>query len=319
MKNYKILVTESKNLSEETRNKIKKIGKVDFLETNQIKLKSIVKDYDIIIVGLSLKIDRFIINNAKKLKYIISPSTGLNHLDLEELKKKKIKVFSLSNEKSFLKKIPATAEHTFALTLNLLRNINKASLDVNNGNWNRKKFIGTELFKKKIGIVGFGRIGKIVKKFALAFGMKVYFYDPLVKSSFKDAIKINKLEKLAAISDIFTIHAPSIPKNKKLISKQIFKNFKKDSIIINTSRGDIIDEDQLLCYLEKKRIKGAALDVLNNEYEIIKKSNLVKFAKKNDNLIITPHIAGYTYESLNKTYQFTVRKLEKYLNEFEYL
>ena len=87
MKNYKILVTESKNLSEETRNKIKKIGKVDFLETNQIKLKSIVKDYDIIIVGLSLKIDRFIINNAKKLKYIISPSTGLNHLDLEELKK----------------------------------------------------------------------------------------------------------------------------------------------------------------------------------------------------------------------------------------
>lgn len=221
----------------------------------------------------------------------------------------------MKNEIKFLKDIRATAEHTFALILNLYRKINVASRDVIKGNWNRKNFIGNELLNKKIGIVGYGRIGRIIKRYALAFGMKVYFYDPFVKSSSKDVIKINKLEKLAAISDIFTIHAPSNAKNKNLISKQIFKNFKKDSIIINTSRGDLIDEDQLLYYLEKKKIKGAALDVIKDEYGIIKKINLVKFAKKNNNLIITPHIAGYTYESLNKTYQFVVRKLEKYLNE----
>ena len=102
-----------------------------------------------------------------------------------------------------------------------MRRINKASLDVNNGNWKRNKYIGSELFEKSIGIVGFGRIGRIVKKFALAFGMKVYFYDPYVNKSFKNVIKINKLEKLAAVSDIFTIHATSNKKNTKLISKNI--------------------------------------------------------------------------------------------------
>ena len=315
MKNYKILVTESKNLSEETINKIKRLGKVDFLEINQHKLKSIIKDYNIIIVGLSIHIDKSVIKNARVLKFILSPATGLNHLDYNELKRRQIKIFSLAKEQAFLKKIPATAEHTFALILSLLRRINKASLEVNSGNWERNKFIGSELFEKSIGIVGFGRIGRIVKKFALAFGMKIYFYDPFVNKSFKNVIKINKLEKLAAISDIFTIHATSNKKNRKLISKRIFKSIKKNSIIINTSRGDLIDEEQLINFLKTKHIRGAALDVIHEEYKSLEKSNLIKFAKKNENLIITPHIGGYTYESLNKAYQFITIKLEKYLNE----
>lgn len=315
MKSYKILVTESKNLSNETKKLIKKIGKTDFLDINQDKLQKIINYYDIIIIGLSIKINSQIIKKTANLKYILSPTTGLNHLDIEELKKRQVRIFCLKNEKKFLKDIPATAEHTFALMLNLYRKINLASRDVIRGNWKRKNFIGSELLNKKIGIVGYGRIGRIIKRYALAFGMKVYYYDPYINIISKNIIKINKLEKLASLSNIFTIHAPSNKDNKNLISKEILKNLKKDSILINTSRGDLIDEKHLIYLLEKKKISGAALDVIKEEYNKTINKKLVNYAKENNNLIITPHIGGYTYESINKTYQYVVNKLLKHIDQ----
>ena len=130
MKKNKVLVTESENLSEETKKKIRKLGKTDFLNLDYKSLKKVIASYNIIIIGLSIKIDIQIINQARKLEFILSPTTGLNHLNINYLQKKKIKVISLKAKTSFLKNIPATAEHTFALILNLVRKIYLANYDV---------------------------------------------------------------------------------------------------------------------------------------------------------------------------------------------
>ncbi len=318
MKKNKVLVTESENLSEETKKKIRKLGKTDFLNLDYESLKKVIASYNIIIIGLSIKIDVQIINQARKLEFILSPTTGLNHLNINYLQKKKIKVISLKAKTSFLKNIPATAEHTFALILNLVRKISLANNDVKRKNWNRKKFLGSELFDKNLGIVGYGRIGRIVKKIGNAFGMKTYFYDPYVKASFKNSTKVKSLQELAKISDIFTIHIPSNEKNKKIISKKVLINLKKNSFLINTSRGDLIDEHALIEILKNKKIAGAALDVINFEYGNVINQNIINYACENDNLLITPHIGGYTNESINKTHQHVVEILLDQINAPKY-
>ena len=227
-------------------------------------------------------------------------------------KKKNIKIISLKNELSFLKNINATAELTWCLILALAKNLIGYSEDTSKGNWDRNKFINHDLRNNSLGIIGYGRIGRIIERYAKVFGMKVYIYDKNIKNiKKKKFVSLDKVLKCMFI----TIHIP-LDKNYKFFSKKEFKKIKEKSFLINTSRGDILDERYFFNFLKSEKFNGIALDVLPTDTvwnnKIPKKFSFFKMIKKP--IILTPHIGGNTLETRVKTTKFILNnflKLEK--------
>jgi D-3-phosphoglycerate dehydrogenase / 2-oxoglutarate reductase len=302
-----ILITEEDYFHKSLQAKLAKIGDVQVIKPSA--LKQHIADADIILISLESKIDKPLIDKAKKLKIIGTPTTGLDHIDTDYAKTKGIEVISLKGDIKFLEDIDATAEHTIALLLSLIRKIPSAFNSVLNYSWDRKKFMGSELKYKTMGIIGCGRLGKKVAAIAQAFRMNVIYYDKNPTNGFEFVSKEELLKK----SDIISIHLPLEPQTVNYLSKGEFNLIKKGAILINTSRGKIIDEEVLLEALKNKKLAGAAVDVLateNTEYHP-KTNKLIAYAKEHDNLIITPHIAGTTQESMHMTAEHIVEKVIK--------
>lgn len=252
-----------------------------------------------------------------KLKFIASCTTGLDHLPLEALKNNGIKIISLQGETAFLQDVHATAEHTFGLILSLVRRIPFAHNDVCKGNWEREAWQGSELFGKTLGIVGMGRVGSHVSKFAKAFGMKVIWCDPYIKqappNTIPDYYKVDRtLECLLGESDIVTVHAPLNAETTGMLGLEQFSQMKQGSYFVNTSRGPIVEEGALLTALLEKKIAGAAIDVATGEPDIWEQLRI--YAKTQNNLIITPHISGNSVESRKSTQIFISNKIKEYIN-----
>jgi D-3-phosphoglycerate dehydrogenase len=260
-----------------------------------------------LISNFGIKFDKNLIDKLPNLKMILTPTTGINHIDTKYLKLKKIKLFSLlKNHK--LKKITSTAEHTWALILAISRNLIHYSRDVlENGKWERKKYLNFQLNEKILGIVGFGRLGKMVKRYAKAFNMATLIFDK------KKGIK-NKcsLQKVFSKSDIVTIHLELNSKTRGIISKKIIKIAKKNLIIINTSRGEVIDEQFMFEQLKKNNIKYFGADVLVNDHMWTKKipyKKKVEINKIKNKILLTPHVGGNTVEANKVTRKIILDKL----------
>ena len=272
--------------------------------------------YDAVIVRLGVNYDRICIDLQPRLKYIITATTGLNHIDVPYAETKGISVISLKDEQGFLSGIKSTAEHTWALLLALSRKLPAAIDSVNNGFWERTPFMADELNGKKLGIIGFGRLGKIVAEYANAFGMEVLSFDKN-PSVFKDYnfVKISSLEELLRKSDYVSLHIDWSADNNRFLDEREFTLMKDGAYFINTSRGECINEDALLKYLTNGKIKGAGLDVLDGDSTWSMNSpehhKLIDYARNNNNLIITPHSGGYGKDSIHKTRLFVT---EKFLN-----
>ncbi len=314
---YKILNLEDTNFSPQASSILQTVGQIDNFKSTKNKLNKIINKYEVIIVRLKYQISREILKKAKNLKFILTATTGLDHIDIEYAKKKKIIIISLKGETQFLKSITATAEHTWGVILNIMRNVNSAHSDVVNGRWDRDKFKGNSLKNKTIGIIGLGRIGKQVSQYAIAFKMKVVFYDNnrVIKSTSK--LKRVSLKKLLMMSDIISIHIPYNPKNEKFLNKKLIDLINHNAVIINTSRGRIYDEKYILNRIKAGKIKGLATDVIYNENLIRKKGkNILKNEEiikliKNNNILITPHIGGCTFESMEESEIFIANKFVK--------
>ena len=234
----------------------------------------------------------------------------MDHIDVEYCLKNSIKVISLKGEFVFLQNIRATAEHTILLALSFLRKTKCISDHIDKLKWDRTLFCGGELYEKNIGIYGMGRIGKLVAKYFLAFGAKVYYYDINKNCSTpKRAIKLDTPDLLFSSCDIISIHIPLNKKTYNLVDNKLLDLMKRNCLLINTSRGDIINEQHLLKKLKNKEILGYATDVLSGE-PMIKKNILAKYSNNNNNnIFITPHIGGNTKESIEKTEAFILNKL----------
>ncbi len=236
------------------------------------------------------------------LTHIVCPTTGLNHLDLKFIKSNQIKLISLKEKFEFLEDIHATAEHTIAITLGLLRKIHLATRSVENGVWDRYPYKGNEIYSKKILIIGYGRIGKKVARIFSAFGAKISAYDTDInKIPSEYACNFERSMKTA---DIVSIHIPYNDENKLFINKKLIKSMKKESILINTSRGEVIDQDALVNSLLNRDISGAALDVLWDEPDPINKKLKELVLNAGERILITPHIGGFTNESLVKVEEY---------------
>lgn len=258
------------------------------------------------------KINKEIIDAGEKLKCICTASTGTNHIDMKYANKKNIKVLSLKKYKKILEKIPSTAELAFTLMMVSLRNIIPASESVLKYKWSYLNFIGEQLKDKKIGVLGFGRLGKLFANFCLQFGAKVYFYDPFKKNSEKNIKKVFNLEKFLKMIDVLSIHIHLNENTKHFVNKKIFSHMKKDILIINTSRGEIINEDDLINFMRKNLKSKFAADVISHELGNIKKSKLIKYFKKNKKrFILTPHLGGSTYQAQKIAYFKSLESLIK--------
>lgn len=253
---------------------------------------------DVLIVRLAHRIDRTLIENIRSVKVIASATTGLDHIDLTAAQEHGINIISLKGDTDFLETIHATAEHTWGLILALLRHIPAAHDHARHGGWNRDLFRGRELHGKTLGIVGLGRLGLKIAGYGLAFGMNVLANDILTDLNIP-SVELCALNDLIARSDVISIHVPYDESTQKLIGAAQIGMMKKDAILINTSRGGVIDEKALLDALISGKISGAALDVLNGEPDI-KNHPLLVYAAKHENLILTPHIGGATIESMAK-------------------
>jgi D-3-phosphoglycerate dehydrogenase len=204
--------------------------------------------------------------------------------------------------------IRATAEFTVLMILAALRSLPGAVDHVQTGSWNRDLFQGRELFGKTVGIVGYGRLGRIVGRYLAAFDMRVLVHDPILQ---KASIP---LRELLAASDIVTLHANWTLENDRFFDAACFNLMKPGSYFVNTARGELIDEKALLESLKSGKLAGAALDVLANEPASDMRSHpLVEYARSHSNLIITPHIGGCTKESMEKTEIFLAKKVCAFL------
>lgn len=306
MKKKKILILDgykpAKNLIKLRLKKYKIVFR-KFNKKNDLKSYIEKQSFYAIYTTFGQKLDVFNLENVKhSLKYIISPTTGTDHIDLKFCKNNKIKVITLKNNFSFLKNITATAELTWGLILTLSRNINLYLKDVLvKKKWNRDAYLSHDLKDNTIGIIGYGRIGQIIARYAKAFQMKIYAYDSNSKKKIPSYIKKTNLKKIFSCKFI-TIHIP-LEKNKNFFSKKILKTINNNCFIINTSRGDLFEEKSFIEFLCKEKYGGIALDVLPNDViwnkSLPKKYNFLKKIQKN--LVITPHIGGNTIDTRLKT------------------
>jgi len=282
------------------------------------ELLDCISHYDAVIVRLGHQIDETVLDAAKRLKVIASATTGLNHIDCTYAKIRGIEIISLRNETEFLDTIHATAEHTWALILSLIRNVPTAVQHVNSNGWNRDIFKGSELYGKTLGVIGYGRLGKKVAGYGVAFGMEVLTTDikPVKVDSGVDLVSLNELLSRA---DIVTIHVPYDTTTHAFLGENEIKTMKFGSYLLNTSRGEVLNESALLESLRGNHLAGAALDVMSGEnigdLNWLQTDPLIQYAKHHRNLLITPHLGGCTSESMEKTEIFIAQKLKSYFEK----
>ena len=298
--------------------------------SDPIKEDNVVYDADIISIFIDSKINKNLLDKLKNTKLICTRSTGYDHIDLEECKKRGIVV---SNVPSY--GIETVAEHTFALILAASRRLIESFERTRKGEFSNKNLSGFELRGKTIGIIGAGKIGRRVAEIAKAFGMRVLAYD--IFQNINEAKRIGyeyvPLDTLLKESDIITIHASLTKENYHIINKDAFEKMKDGVVIVNTARGAIIDTEALIKYLKSGKVSYAALDVLEAEPEI--KEEMQVFEREQDGsqikkllfnhilfemedrlerVIITPHNAFNSKEALEEIKRTTVDNIISFIN-----
>jgi len=312
MKN-KILNTV-KFFTPEAKGILEGIGCVDYRDLDQEDLLEIISEYDILVIGLGLNINREIIDKAKNLEIIATATTGLDHIDLEYAKQRDIKIISLRGEDQFLDSITGTAELAFGLMICLMRLIIPSFNSMMKNEFNREKFRGHNLAGNTLGVVGLGRLGKLMVKYAKGFDMRVIVYDPYVKNNLfnKNNCQSVSFETLLKESDVISIHVHLNQETEGMFNIETFEKMKNSAYLINTSRGKIINENELVYALKNSIIAGYASDVLADEFNFLSNItdiSIIEYAKNNDNCLILPHTGGMTFESRESTDIFIAKKI----------
>lgn len=262
----------------------------------------IAKDCNIIFTNPNMqgyKIDEEF--RTSELKYIATASTGTNHITIKD-----IPVISLTKEMNTIKKISSTAELAFALMLCLIRKIMPAYDSVLMGDWNHLPFVGQQLNSLKIGIIGYGRLGNMFAKYCRAFDAEIVIYDPFEG--------FDEIEKLYSC-DVISLHVHLKEDTKHMINQEFLNKLTNQPYIINTSRGEIVDELAIQECLVNGKISGYGADVLSNELKEKVTSPLIDLAKEGYNVVLTPHIGGMTVRAREIAYSRTVEILKEKLNE----
>ena len=298
----KILVCDT--LNSKVLEKLELLGECIDISSSKSKDQDLVleiSEAEIIVIRSATQLTKEIIEKADNLKIIARCGVGVDNIDIEYAKSKNIKVTNSPSAN-----LISVVELTTALIINAARKINLSDNHLKEGKWSRKEFIGIELSGKQLGIIGFGKAGRLVSERMKSFGMSVAFYDPYIQD-WEGHEKNLELDELLSSSDVISIHVIKTEETENLISKEKLNLLKKNAILINTSRGGVVDEDYLVEMLRSKQIFGAGLDVYSEEPP----KNVDNFA--DINLITTPHIGASTNEAQLKAGLETVENIKKIL------
>jgi D-3-phosphoglycerate dehydrogenase len=308
----KLLITEPLNFPEDALETLRGVFRVHMGATTRSDLLHEARDADVILVRLGHRLDTEFFDHAPRLRAIVSATTGLNHIDISTAAQRDIEIISLKGETEFLRRITVTAELTWGLLLALARSIPAACAHTANGGWNRDEFRdGLQLAGRTLGILGYGRLGTIVANYGHAFGMRVLVADvrPMELPPWAEQVSH---DALYAESDVITVHVPSAPETHHLVGRSAFARMQRGAVLINTARGDVIDERALVEALETGKIAGAALDVLEDEYDAAATASSLKLrqlAACSRRVLITPHIGGASNDAMARAETFISEKL----------
>jgi len=282
------------------------------------EVQNIIKNYDGIVIRSRFKIDKPFLDAATNLKFIARVGAGLESIDASNAKKKKIKLFSAPEGNK-----NAVGEHTLGMLLSLFNKLTTADREVKSGQWNREANRGFELDGKTVGIIGYGNMGRSFAKKLKGFNCTVFCYDIKEDVGNKNATQVS-LKTLQEMADVVSLHTPWTPLTDKMVSKAFIESFKKPFWLLNTARGKSVVTADLVTALEGGKILGAGLDVL--EYEKASFESLFSASSKTsssdiemptelkkllamDNVILSPHVAGWTAESKRKLAETIVEKI----------
>ena len=278
------------------------------LSTNAKKLKKTINGFDALIVRNKTQVNKEVLDKANNLKFVGRLGVGLDNIDTEYCKNHNIHVQPATGMNA-----DSVAEYVINAALTLLKNIPLIHQETLKGNWPRTSISSRELRGKTIGLLGFGLIAKKVSSLAKVFDTQIIAYDPYLDSSVGNQFnaKLLDLNEVFKLSDVISVHLPLTKNTKNILNYAAFEKMLKQPIIINSSRGSIVNEEDLIRAYEEKLISGFALDVYNTEPA--PKSFLEKI-KKNTNCILTPHVAGVTEESNKRVSEFIANAVKEFFN-----
>ncbi len=239
------------------------------------------------------------------VKLINTASTGLNHIDVTWCEANNIEIWSLTKDYELIKNLPGTSELAFGLLLSLLRKIPSSFESVKRGEWDYEKYIGRQAEGLTVGVIGFGRLGHFMTKYCEAFGMKVLVHDPYNPVYGFDKVS---LEDIAKNADVISLHVHVTDETRHMINKEVISKCKKSPYLVNTSRGEIIDEQAVVDGLTSGVLSGYGADVIEDEYGDREKSPIIQAARDGLNVIITPHTGGMVWEGQLRAYGWAIRK-----------
>lgn len=286
-------------------------NEADFTSSKS-EIETKIQNYHGIVIRSRFKIDREFLDKATNLKFIARVGAGLESIDCEYAKSKKIHLIAAPEGNR-----NAVGEHAIGMLLSLMNKLNRADKLVREGKWIREGNRGYELEGKTIGLIGYGNMGKSFAKKLRGFDVEVLCYDILPDVGDENAKQVS-LQELQQKSDVLSLHIPWTPETDKMVNANFIDTFAKPFWFINTSRGKNVVTDDLVTALQSGKIIGAGLDVL--EYEKLSFENLFidsekprafEYLLQSENVLLTPHIAGWTFESHQKLAQIIVDKIKK--------
>lgn len=266
--------------------------------------------------GQNFTIDKEILDLFPSIKVLVTPSTGRNHIDLTACGKRNIPVYSLLDDRDGLNTISASAEFTFLLLLNTLRRLDLAMQEVDARRWRQREDLlrGHELSGKRVGLVGFGRIGHRLARYCTAFEADVVYYDPYVEVV---SFPSSDLEGLFSQSDIVCVCCALTPETTGMIDRPLLERLKEGACLVNTSRGEVVNEQDLIDVLERRPDLRVGLDVITGEVKGMHLDSPLLDMHDRGQIVVTPHVAGATVESQTKAAKIALDLLRTYLRNQE--
>jgi D-3-phosphoglycerate dehydrogenase len=296
---------------------LRAVSEVVSLPADAKVLRERIGEFDAYLATLEVQVSRDTLRQSGRLRVIATPSTGIDHLDLDALRERGIAWLSLKSDIGFLNHVTATAEMSWCLLLAVVRRLPWAFDAACKGDWARDRFRGYQLAGKTLGVLGYGRLGRMVAQYGKAFRMRVLVCDVRPVEPAPGFERVD-FDSLLEQSDVLSIHVDMTEENRGLIGAEPLARMKPGAVLVNTSRGAVIDERALLAALESGHLLAAGLDMIDGEWrDDLDKHPLVRYANCHENLIISPHVGGVTYESQRMAYTHTAKKLARHLESLK--
>lgn len=313
----RILVAEPDGLPADVLEGLQSFGSVRCEDVPVGELAARIGDANVLWTRLRHRVDAEVLAAASALRVVATPTTGLTHLDLRALEERNIGVVCLKGDLEFLQSIRATTEHTLALILGLLRQLPAAVSHVVEGHWNRDMFRGRELAGATVVVLGYGRIGRQVAALVQAFRAHVIVVDidAAAQADARDAgFTVLPLIDAVAQADILSIHLDVRDSTRGLVNTGVLSAMPRGAFLVNTARGEVVDEAALMAALDSGQLGGVAVDVLTNEEAAGMGSHaLVRCAVQHPRVLVTPHIGGNTLESRDRAERRLATHLARHL------